>query len=143
MSVTEFISKYRTSLNNGQKKWSTWKNRTATNSLEVKLKEDGRLADIIIKGKKWNGRAVANNLNSQELKKVQNAMNEWERRYPIENMNTTNTTNTINNTNNTNNTPKSFWNRLINSTGVFGGTKRRRTYHTKRNRNKRNRTKRN
>ena len=39
-----------------------------------------------------------------------------------------------------NNEPKSFWNRLINSTGVFGGTKRRRT-HTKRNRTKR--TKRN
>ena len=140
MSVTEFISKYRTSLNNGQKKWSTWKNRTATNSLEVKLKEDGRLADIIIKGKKWNGRAVANNLNSQELKKVQNAMNEWERRHPIESMNTTNTINNTKNTNNVNNTPKSFWNRLINSTGVFGGTKRRRT-HIKRNRTKR--TKRN
>ena len=131
MSVTEFISKYRTSLNNGQKKWGTWKNRAATNRSEVKLKEDGRLADIIMKGKKWNGRAVANNLNSQEVKKVQNAMNEWERRHPIETMNNTN------NTNNTYNTPKSFLNRIYNFTTVFGGSKNKRS-RTKRNHTKRN-----
>ena len=132
MSVTEFISKYRTSLNNGQKKWNTWKSRAATNKNEIKLKEDGRLADIIMKGKKWNGRAAANNFNRQELTQVQNAMSEWERRHPIE---TTNTTTNINiNTNNEiNNKSRSWWDRFM----VFGGTKRRRT-HKKRNHTKRN-----
>ena len=139
MSVTEFISKYRTSLNNGQKKWNIWKSRAATNKNEVKLKEDGRLADIIMKGKKWNGRAVANNFNRQELTQVQNAMSEWERRHPIE---TTNITTNINiNTNN--GSKKSFLNRLTNMSGWFGGTKSKRTHLTKRNRTKRNRTKRN
>ena len=123
MSVTEFISKYRTSLNNGQKKWNTWKSRAATNKNEVKLKEDARLADIIMKGKKWNGRAAANNFNRQELTQVQNAMSEWERRHPIE------TTN-----NETNNKSRSWW--------PWGGNytykrkqKRNRTKRTKRNRN--------
>ena len=134
MSIREFISKYRTSLNNGQKKWSRWRTAAPTNALEVKLKEDGRLADIIMKGQLWNGRALANKVNNQEFKKVQNAMNEWKKLHPIESMNNTN------NTNNINTTPKSFWNRLINSTGVSlrrGGSKNKRT-HKKRNRTKRN-----
>ena len=77
MSIREFINNRQELINNGTKLHKIWKGRAPSpgNKLEINKKERGRLATIISNGKKWNSRAVANKLNSQEFKKVQNAMN--------------------------------------------------------------------
>ena len=129
MSIGKFINMYKGELNKGMDLWKIWKSRVVSrgDKYEAKQKEIGRLANIIMNGKKWNYRAVANNYNKQELENVEEAMQKWKELYPKDE----------------NNSPSSTSRCSDSGCVISGGVKRtHKRHHTKSYRTRHNRTKR-
>ena len=125
------------SLNNAKEKAKFWEIHGAPISDPTEAAEKNAVmkwSKIIKNGERWKIRSPQNKVEiaqkNMALKDYNKAIKLWDSQP--------NMANSLNSRKN--NTPKSFLNRLINSTRVFGGTKHKRT-NKKRNRTKR--TKRN